>query len=709
MNKAKKDKKVIEFKHIKVLLTGSSAAGKSSFCRLLFGSEEFSAEYNSTDIMENKQALSMVKQTSGKQNEAIAVESYTAVEQEGEVVWYKLDLEAQIQFLKSLLVQKKFQDQKVAGDCGGAGGDKPESNNNVDDGDKDDEMVDDDDNTPPETSQSYLEKEVVKAKPLPDSLTINTVKLITVMDSGGQPEYIHLLPAINSYPAVTFIIHDLNEKLDEKVNVYREVDGKKVKERSLNFSYLNLIHLLMCFVSDTMEKQPPEQAIPYISIPRKSYIGFVGTHYDDVKDNPNVLENINKKLNTVVEEREFKSGGVLCPEEGIIYAIENKTAHKGEEEDPAAKLIRKHIEDLITEEIESKTLPITWMILQLRIQQVCTTAHKGYISYEEYTEFAKEYLKSDEEVKASLAYFHFAGLLLYFKDPSLCNYVITNIQWLYSNLAKVMHLSSKDVTFRNYKNKTKFADKRLLSIRDHVIQLKDINEKDLPYFFDLLIHLKVIAKVSADGEDYFYLPCVLSSSEMCGDNCTKHAEILSEPLLIQFKSGFLPRGFFCFLVVHVLNEEGKKEKGWKHQLHLSAENYSDLMIFRLPDSSFLYMYDKIFYLQLELRHNKSDFASSDQPCVFPVLHEYLKQVCSHLCFNPQNLRCGFLCTANESDDDHIAIIDQDLSRISEFMQNKEKIIQCSRQCEDETELVKSHTIWFEHVSTFYGYYICTYC
>ena len=41
LNKAKKDKKVVDFKHIKLLLTGSSAAGKSSFCRLLFGSKNF--------------------------------------------------------------------------------------------------------------------------------------------------------------------------------------------------------------------------------------------------------------------------------------------------------------------------------------------------------------------------------------------------------------------------------------------------------------------------------------------------------------------------------------------------------------------------------------------------------------------------------------------------------------------------------------------
>ena len=399
--------------------------------------------------MESKQALSVVKHRSEKKDEAIAVKSYSMLEQEGDVVWYKLDLDAQIQYLKSLLVQEKFHDQKIAGDCGGAGGDKPERNNSVDDDDEnvemvddvDDEVVDDDDNTPPETSQSDLEekvvedkpqsdleKKVVEAKPLPDSLIINTVKLVTVVDSGGQPEYIHLLPAINSYPTVTFIIHDLNENLDEKVKVYREVDGKKVKERSLNFSYLNLIHLLMCFVSDTMEKQPLKQAVQYVSIPKESFFGFVGTHYDEVKDNPNVIGNIDEKLKTVVKERKFESGGVLSPKRTIIYPVNNKTAHKGEEEDPVAKLIRKQIEQLITNKIESKTLPITWMILQLRIKQVCKNAHRRYITYEEYTKIAKEYL-NDEEIRASLMYFHFTGLLLYFEDPSLCEYIIINLQW----------------------------------------------------------------------------------------------------------------------------------------------------------------------------------------------------------------------------------------------------------------------------------------
>ena len=364
--------------------------------------------------MENKQALSVVKRRSEKIDEAIAVKNYSMLKQEGEVVWYELNLEEQIRYLKSLLEQEKFHGHKVVDDCGAVGSDKHEGNNNV---------VDDEDDSNgksfPEASQSDLERMIVEADSLPDSCTIDMVKLVTVVDTGGQPEYIHLLPAINSYPTITFIVHDLNEKLHENVNVYREVNGKKVKERSLNFSYLDMIHLLMCFVSDTSEQQPPKQAVPYVSVPEKSFIGFVATHYDEVKDNPTVIENINDKLKEVIIERKFKSEGVLSSQVGIIHPVNNKTAGDGEKEDLEAKQIRKQIEQLANK-VQPRTLPITWMILQLRLQQLRANDQRGYITYEEYTKVAKEFLNDDNEVKASLIYFHFAGLVLYFEDPSLC-------------------------------------------------------------------------------------------------------------------------------------------------------------------------------------------------------------------------------------------------------------------------------------------------
>ena len=140
LSKAKKDKKVVDFKHMKLLLTGSSAAGKSSFCRLLFGSEKFSAEYNSTDIMENKQAFTVVKSRSGEKEKAITVKNFTVLKQEGEVVWYELNLEKWIQYFKSLLVHKKFHNQKLV-DCSSTGGDKPHGNNKIDDEEDDDYII----------------------------------------------------------------------------------------------------------------------------------------------------------------------------------------------------------------------------------------------------------------------------------------------------------------------------------------------------------------------------------------------------------------------------------------------------------------------------------------------------------------------------------------------------------------------------------------
>ena len=45
------------------------------------------------------------------------------------------------------------------------------------------------------------------------------LNIITLLDTGGQPEYIHLLPTINIYPTVTFVVHDLSKSLADQVLV----------------------------------------------------------------------------------------------------------------------------------------------------------------------------------------------------------------------------------------------------------------------------------------------------------------------------------------------------------------------------------------------------------------------------------------------------------------------------------------------------------
>ena len=626
--------------------------------------------------MESRQALSVIKSGNEDERQAVTVRSFSMLKKEGEVVWFELDLNHQIKYLKSLLVSKNFHDQSSKDD--------KKSNDNDDDGN--DDII-------PKEPLTDIEKEILVAELLPDSLTVETVKVITVVDTGGQPEYIHLLPAINNYPTITFLVHDLTKRLDDPVQVrYKEEDCEEAPVKILNYSNLDMINLLMCFVSDSLE-QPSEQTVPCISLPKKSYIGFVGTHYDKVKDDPTIIQSVDDKLAHIVNEEFFEFRGVLSPEKGIIHPVDNTTAGDIAKEDPQVKMIRSQIEHF-TNRIESKTLPITWMILQLRIQELCTTHCKKYMTYEEYFTMAKESsLCDEEEIKASLIYFHFIGTLLHFQQPGLCSYIVVNLQWLYTSLAKVMHLSVKDVTIYDHNLRKKFEDQRLLAKDDDCkINLKDISEQELEYLFNLLVHLKVIATVRVRSTDFYYLPCVLTNLKMCDD---KHKHLLSEPLLIQFKSGFLPRGFFCSLVVHLLKSQ---PKGWEHQLHNSAKNFSDLMIFCLPDKTFLYMHDKIFYLKVEVRHSKRNFNAPYHSKLFCVLYQHLMMVCTQLCFDPQKLQIGFLCLANESDGEHIAVID--LAENSESMPNE---VECSRKCSNVTKLDESHSIWFEEVSVINNY------
>ena len=178
----------------------------------------------------------------------------------------------------------------------------------------------------------------------------------------------------------------------------------------------------------------------------------MGTHYDKVKDDSSVIQHVNDELTCIINERNCQFSVFPAGKGMVIHPVDNTTAGDSEKGDEEVKRIRSKIEEL-TNKTEPKTLPITWMILQLEIQELRATHHKRYITYEEYLKIANERasLFDEEEIKASLTYFHFIGMLLYFQNSNLCDYVVVNLQWLYNNLAEVMHISSENVTFDDTK------------------------------------------------------------------------------------------------------------------------------------------------------------------------------------------------------------------------------------------------------------------
>ena len=541
-----------------------------------------------------------------------------------------------------------------------------------------------------------LEKKILLSEPLPETLTIDkneAVKFITVIDSGGQPEYIHMLPTINNCPTINFVVLDMTKHLDDPVMIqYKSKHNENFTDYPLHYSNLDMIGLLMSLTTDSLEQ--PTKQVPMrtrLSIPNKSFIGFVGTHKDKLEKGifKERIASLNDRLTSTVEERDCKFA-VLSAENGILFPVDNTTAGDSDSEDCVVKILRQKIGDLMDKMRRSDSidnqLPITWMILELELQELHQSNDTKYIKFEQYKRIATEKASMVlEEIEESLEHFDFLGVLLHFeKVEGLCDFVIIDHQWLFDSLAMIMHLSPDDVDFHDHYFKKQFTEKRLLAKSE----LSIVNWTDdlFPeYLFNLLIYLKVIATVMLNEVEYYYMPCVLPSKIQYND---KYRFLYSEPLLVQFSSGFLPRGFFCSLVVHLLQN---LPTGWDHQLH-NTEHFSNVIIFRLPDKSFLRLHDKTSYLEVQIRHYARDLCISYHSRVFPVLSWYFKIVCRKLNFNHDKLQYGFLCHDGKSNDDHIAVI-----KALEFPLPSE--VECCRKCPHPTKLGKFHKIWFEEVST----------
>ena len=658
---AKKQNMVVKFKHIKVLLSGSAAAGKSSFCRLLFR-HKFLAEYNSTDIMEAKQAMAVGRRTDYK---AVTVRSFSMLKEEDQMVWLELSPENRLQYIKSLLASRMFQLSNTASNHQATQQENTSGLENV-----------------PSNSHTKVEKRIINSTTLPSSLKWDdTLKFITVFDTGGQPEYVSLLPAINCMPTVNFVVHDLTKKLEDEVLVcYKQKGGKAAPNYFLNYSNLDMIQLLMCFVTDALCEEVPR----CISVPKKPCFSFIGTHYDEIKSDHRILQKVNDKLTCIIEERDC-GFSVLTSEYGVIHPVDNTTAGDSTKEDPEVKVIRDQVEDL-TDDMEAKELPINWMLLELEIEELRAL---NYITYEKYKKIAKENacMKDEKEVQTSLWYFHVLGIVLHFRNPELNHLVVINLHWLFTNLASIMHLSSKDVKLTIHEFKEKFDNQRLLA--KHMlkkIQLEGISQEEIQYCINVLIHLKVIASVTIEKMEYYYLPCGLPHTMQYNDGCIFP---LSEPLLIQFSSGYLPRGFFCSLVALFLI---KTPSDWKHQLgNVSVRHYSNVITFQLPDETFLRLHDKTYYLEVQVRHYKRDANTWYHSEILPTLKEYLEMVCNQLRFDVNKLQYGFLCHASIDMGEHIVVLDS-----TEVPLPSE--LKCNKTPSHKTQLGDFHKVWFNKVN-----------
>ena len=698
MNKAKRKHGTIPVRFLKIFCAGSGCAGKTSFIHLLL-KKKFNEKHHSTNVVHTDHTISVR-----------TAAFHGSASQSDEIKWIELDKNLEINFLQSVLIPESLPDfsQSQRG------------------------TIADEDVAPLKTSsplalpvnhtyrpkhQGFILKKILPhifetsvkgtklsifdsmLKPaLSHSDTIThqpgeVLNMITILDTGGQPEYIHLLPTINIHPTVTFIVHNLSKSLEDPVLVEYSQHGKHVfVPYHLNYSNMDMIKLLVSAANDAVQKPPSD--IPYLRATlgsnNSSYVCLVGTHVDKVHEK--IVIDTEGQLTTLLSNVKCKPAVWHKEDGGVLFAVDNTTAGSATE-DPTANMLRTRIEEVAAKR-DIYELPITWMLLQLEIQQVCSIRRKSYITVHECVKIAQDtgLITDQVEIKSVLLCYHLLRVLIYFEDvPGLCDYVIVDHQWWFDKLSGIISIIFQQSKL-NFQAVQKLKYEGILSkvLLQCIKWEEEIKEE---FFLSLLVHMKIIATVVTgnDNEEQYFIPFVLPSynSQQQGAILAQYGHLQGEPLLIQFQSGLIPRGLFCSLIVELIQNP---PEDWHPHLSQGKtfHTFSNLISFSLPNARSLSLFDKVSYLEVQLRHPEKKFYLSVHNKVYSQLVQAVVQTCVHLNFDHSRLQFGFLCDCGEITEDHIAV----LPAVSQS-----RYAECSNSTVCHMKLHPSHLVWLSKEQT----------
>ena len=587
---------------LKVLIFGPPGAGKSSLLKVLLGGDPDPVRH-STGVCDRK----LVQCT-------IAV---TFAGNTSQSIWKELHLENEVQRLQMKIMEKLANKSMALTD------------------------------TVHHSSHLQIEDDFFRPSTEPTnqhSTMINqnqfdikhTSALIACYDSGGQPEFFDVMPALTTIPTGYVMVFDMSKSLLTKnVEFYRE--GKKcpVGDTAPHYTNAELMKTALANIWSSPSSVSTEKISSRLS--RFGQLLVVGTHLDKCgstseEQDDKVVEiekilakdiiNIPQTSTLKIVERKNKS---------LVHPISNIMKKNRAE---AAQEIRTAIENMSECEKTSKDIPINWLLFQLEIRR----NEKHYITHSRCIDIAIKCYIKEEDVDTILMFFHELGVLLHYRNtPALRHVVFCNPQWLFDKLTKLIEVKydpPHDIAKHN-KIKIGTFDKEFLN----AMYTEDFISNDVfnyEHLCELFVSLNIMAVLPGEINKYF-MPALLNPAPDKID-LSIYGKKIYDTLIIKFENGYIPRGVFCCLVVECM----RNAIGWS-VLHGEAA-YKDLIIFQISTDLDLYVFlqDKIDSITLKMFHKSKIPLQMSPDALYKTVHKSLTSVCKQLKIN-NNFSLGFSC------------------------------------------------------------------
>ena len=405
-----------------------------------------------------------------------------------------------------------------------------------------------------------IKEQLPKVKPSTELFDVDWMYLV---DSGGQPQFLDVLPLLFRNESLHIVVIRLTEGLDDKPKVRFYDKGKDV------YTLPDHLTLSNREIIERACQMAEAQATSGKSVPK---VMVVGTHKDKLGINSEAkLKEINKELTKI--HQKYSRVLIRKSSDEVIFAV-NAMAPDGEERQQYTEELQKCILEAVKETGDVINVPLKWLAFHLDLDKT-----GGIVRKSECYRRGEILGMGRSEVENALKFFDKVSLLLYHPDdvPDL---IFTKMYPLISRLSRLIKASfitpGSCVTapYDRLRQKGLFNKSFLPTIFEDLKKyekeniLKSVEEIDMFFMFDLFdngelfsdddfLKLLECLKIAVYiGDDDYFLPSALSLEPPSNNPSFKSSCV---PLAFTWGGRILPHGFFLTLVVELLQQKQCRE------------------------------------------------------------------------------------------------------------------------------------------------------
>ena len=502
--------------------------------------------------------------------------------------------------------------------------------------------------------------------------------MLHIIDTGGQPEFHEILPALITGPAINLLVFKLTEDLTSRYHItYRSPTGESQPyETSLTHEEVIFRSLasIACLRQNTIGWSFKESPLDDDS---EAAAFLVATHRDQV-DHSKVTE-VNEQLKAKIQNSNLFHENLVqfASPDQLIHAIDTK------KDQTEIEKLRSMLHKVISDKFHELPIPVSWSTFSVKLRKIDKSLHDINSCYK----LALECGITDKEDFMFALWFlhHRVGSIMYYPEVNgLKDIVITNLQLVFDHIT---HLITSCFTFKSSGNAALENEFRTTGqfTEENIIKLSKKSDDPLSpaILVSLLRHLHIVAgpmsiKSGLKSGSYYFMPCALKPATVE----QRYLLMCPAPLLIYFECGYCPVGVFCCLVVYLLSSRQQSDIKWalgkpphfRNKIRFTVGKYYHQVI----------LISRATYLEVWADSTIRMGTALPFYEIYQTLDKAMKTVTQSLHYMYKSCHFfGFPCTTCQSAP-HPAICEYDDPAFAKCVQGGEAM-----------SLVKKHTIWLK--------------